>query len=59
MNAPLLLSATDNAAYAELYAKDSGINSGAVLGGSKLISDDAVRKIFSMKAEDVIEEATY
>lgn len=36
-------------------AKSEDITSGIVLGCETLVSDDAVRAIFSMSAEDVIE----
>lgn len=58
MNAPLILTSTDNAAYAELYAKDAEIISGAVLGGTSLISDNAVKSIFNMDAADTIIDIT-
>ncbi|MBQ8857590.1 MAG: cell wall-binding repeat-containing protein [Lachnospiraceae bacterium] len=46
-NAPLILTATGKEANAVTYAKENGMKSGVVLGGSGLISDDAAMKIFA------------
>ena len=54
MGAPLILTMTDFEAQAVDYAESVGITSGIVLGGDSLISDDAVRAIFAMKAADEI-----
>lgn len=56
LNAPLILTATNNEAVAAYYTNYMGICSGAVLGGSKLISDSAVKEIFDMNESDKIEE---
>lgn len=47
-DAPLILTATGKQNVAAEYTKEYGITKGAVLGGSKLISDNAVKKIFSV-----------
>ncbi len=53
-NAPLILTNTGKQAAAVSYASSNGIVSGYVLGGTRLISDAAVRSIFSMSADGVI-----
>ena len=47
MNAPLILTMTDYESQAGQYTDQKWIDSGTVLGGTGLISDEAVRKIFS------------
>ncbi len=54
LDAPLILTMTKYEAKAAAYAKEAGIAKGVVLGGTSLISDAAVRAIFSMDADDVI-----
>ena len=54
MNAPLLLVRNDKVSITEKYSKEAGIKSGIVLGGSALVSDDAVRGVFEMKDTDEI-----
>ncbi len=54
INAPLILTATGDEAQAAAYAKEEGIKDGMVLGGSALINDKAVKKIFSMGSGDKI-----
>lgn len=46
MDAPLILTMTKYEAAAAAYTEESGIERGIVLGGTGLISDDAVRNIF-------------
>ncbi len=55
INAPLILTATGDEAQAAAYAKEEGIEDGYVLGGSALINDKAVKKIFSMGSGDKIQ----
>ncbi len=55
INAPLILTATGDEAQAAAYAKEEGIKDGYVLGGSALINDKAVKKIFSMGSGDKIQ----
>ncbi len=55
INAPLILTATGDEAQATAYAKEEGIKDGYVLGGSALINDKAVKKIFSMGSGDKIQ----
>ena len=55
MHAPLILTMTKYEAKAVEYATGAGIKSGVVLGGTGLISDAAVRAVFAMTAEDVIQ----
>ena len=55
MHAPLILTMTKYEAKAVEYAAGAGIKSGVVLGGTGLISDAAVRAVFAMTAEDVIQ----
>ncbi len=47
-NAPLILTMNQYSSYAQEYVQDMGITKGTVLGGTKLISDSTVRKIFDM-----------
>lgn len=54
MKAPLILTMTGQTAAADKYIQKDQINTGYVLGGEKLISDDAVRKIFELKISDRI-----
>lgn len=54
MKAPLVLTASGKESVAASYAKEQGIGSGVILGGSGLISDKAVRTIFQMKSGDTI-----
>ena len=54
MKAPLVLTASGKEAAAAAYAKEQGIGSGVILGGSGLISDKTVRTIFQMKSSDII-----
>ena len=54
MKAPLVLTASGKEAAAASYAKEQGITSGVILGGSGLISDKAVRTIFRMQSGDAI-----
>ena len=48
LKAPLILSADGKQSIAKTYTSPNGIYSGAVLGGSGLISDKTVRDIFAM-----------
>ena len=54
LNAPLILTANGKQSIAKGYTSANGITSGAVLGGSGLISDKVVREIFSMSSGDQI-----
>ncbi len=54
IGAPILLSRDASVSITAKYSNEAGITSGVVLGGPALISDDSVRKIFSMKADDEI-----
>ncbi|MBR2559784.1 MAG: cell wall-binding repeat-containing protein, partial [Firmicutes bacterium] len=54
IGAPILLSRDASVSITAKYSNEAGITSGVVLGGPALISDDSVRKIFSMKAGDEI-----
>ena len=54
LNAPLILTDNNKPTAAVNYATGLGIKSGYVLGGTGLISDKIVKKIFSMKAADSI-----
>ena len=47
--APLILTKTGAEKQAEKYAKEKNIGKGAVLGGERLISDDAVKKILGVE----------
>ena len=56
MNAPLIVTiSTDRKSFAVDFCSEHSIKSGIVLGGSGLIDDAAVRKIFAMSAKDTIE----
>ena len=48
LNAPMIITATYQESVAAYYADVFGIGSGIVLGGSGLISDDAVRNVFGL-----------
>ena len=50
----MLLVTDGNQAAAEAYAKEAGVTSGVVLGGSPLVSDKTVKTVFGMTAEGVI-----
>lgn len=57
MKAPLILTETKSAAQAVAYADEYQIESGAVLGGSMLISDATAEKIFGNSLVKIEEEA--
>ena len=46
LSAPLILTATGKDAFATAYTAETGIRRGLVLGGSSLISDETVSRIF-------------
>ena len=54
LKAPLILTRTEETVAADRYIQKDTISSGYVLGGSKLISDDAVRNIYELKISDRI-----
>ena len=54
MNAPLILTMDKYEAEAATYAARKHISSGIVLGGDTLVSDAAVRTIFSLTESDTI-----
>ena len=54
LNAPLILTMTGNEKAATRYISQEKIQKGFVLGGSGLISDDAVKKIFDLKMDSII-----
>lgn len=54
LKAPLVLTMTDKEKAAAKYVYANQIVSGYVLGGTGLISDDAVRNIFDLKVSDRI-----
>lgn len=54
LNAPLVLTKTGKENAATGYIKNEEIREGFVLGGTGLISDGAVKKIFDLKASDRI-----
>lgn len=54
LNAPLILTDSNKPSSAVNYVTSLGIKSGYVLGGSGLISDSVVKKVFSMAADDTI-----
>lgn len=56
LHAPLILTRDTTSSYAMDYAKENGITSGVVLGGSSLISGDTVKAIFQMDDSDTILE---
>jgi putative cell wall-binding protein len=45
INSPLILATTDSIAEAQQYAKDAGVSKAIYLGGTSLISEDAISKI--------------
>ena len=56
LNAPLILTMTKYETQAAGYVQGKGIENGMVLGGTGLISDDSVRKIFKMSPNRTITE---
>jgi putative cell wall-binding protein len=54
LNAPLILTMNGKQAAAVSYATEKNITSGVVLGGTSLISDAVVKKVFNMDASAVI-----
>ena len=54
LDSPLILTATGKDAAAVSYAADNGIRAGYALGGTGLISDQILRKVFAMAADAVI-----
>lgn len=56
LNAPVILTATEKEDAAAAYMNQQGITSGYVLGGEKLISDEAVKTVFAMPANAEIKE---
>lgn len=54
LKAPLILTMTGHALAARNYISAEQIESGYVLGGTMLISDEAVRKIYNLKVSDRI-----
>lgn len=54
LKSPLILAMTDREKAATKYISSKKIADGFVLGGSGLISDDAVRRIFDLKVSDRI-----
>lgn len=55
MNAPVILTATDNITEVKGYLENNKISAGTVLGGEGLISDEAVTEIFNMNEDNQIE----
>ena len=54
MNAPLILTMTKYESQAADYIQDQGIKTGVVLGGTSLISNGSVQKIFNLVSADNI-----
>lgn len=54
MHAPLILTMTGYESAAADYAKSVGISKGVVLGGTRLISNAAVRNIFNMEVTEPV-----
>ena len=54
MDAPLILTMTNNETQAALYVQSQGIHTGVVMGSDELISDNSVRAIFAMDTTDEI-----
>ena len=54
LKAPLVLTRTEETGLADRLIQGEKIMEGYVLGGTKLISDDAVRKIFELKISERI-----
>ena len=54
LNAPILLTRDQSVSITAGYTSKAGIENGIVLGGPTLISDDSVRTLFSMSADDEI-----
>ena len=54
IDAPLILTKGGKDAAAAAYAKENGIKSGYIMGGTTLIADKTAKNIFSMAASDTI-----
>lgn len=54
LGVPLLLDMTSRESVAARYSSANGIRHGFILGGPALISDSAVRRVFSMRSNDFI-----
>lgn len=54
LHSPLILTAVGKDTAAVSYAADNDIHAGYVLGGTGLINDKTVRKIFAMAADEAI-----
>ena len=54
LKAPLILTMPKYESASVEYAAENDINTGYVLGGEKLVTDEIVRAIFAMDAEDEI-----
>ena len=54
MGSPLILTNTGSEAMATAYANQAGIHAGVVLGGTGLISDSTVKKIFGLNETIII-----
>lgn len=55
LDVPLILADSNKYEVAAEYAEEQNIRNGYVLGGSGLVGDEAVRSIFGMSSEDVIQ----
>lgn len=56
LNAPLILTFQAGGVYAEYYAEEMDLSSGVVFGGKILISDELVRTILELSADETIVE---
>ena len=59
LGAPLLLTRSDKEAIANEYITQAGIESGYVLGGSAVMTDDTAKAVFGLSEEAVIYNAYY
>ena len=48
LNSALILVASDKTYQAKLYVEGAGVDTGVIVGSVDLVSDEAVRKIFSL-----------
>ncbi|MBQ1523345.1 MAG: cell wall-binding repeat-containing protein, partial [Erysipelotrichaceae bacterium] len=54
INAPLILTRDNDADATAAYLKSKGISNGYVLGGTSVLSDALVRKLYAMRSSDKI-----
>ena len=56
INSPLILTRDNDAEATASYMKNKGIKTGYVLGGTSVLSDSLVRKLYAMRSSDKIKD---